>query len=71
MFDEIADALRRRRLSAAAAPTFPITEAVDAFRFMAQGKHVGKNVLTFDHAGDPDRLYERLRTTASDRTPPT
>jgi acyl transferase domain-containing protein/NADPH:quinone reductase-like Zn-dependent oxidoreductase/thioesterase domain-containing protein/acyl carrier protein len=28
---------------------FPVTEAVDAFRFMAQGKHVGKNVLTFDH----------------------
>jgi NADPH:quinone reductase-like Zn-dependent oxidoreductase/acyl carrier protein len=27
---------------------FPITEVVDAFRYMAQGKHVGKNVLTFD-----------------------
>jgi acyl transferase domain-containing protein/NADPH:quinone reductase-like Zn-dependent oxidoreductase/thioesterase domain-containing protein/SAM-dependent methyltransferase/acyl carrier protein len=27
---------------------FPITEAVEAFRFMAQGKHVGKNVLEFD-----------------------
>ncbi len=28
--------------------TFPITEVVEAFRYMAQGKHVGKNVLNFD-----------------------
>ena len=28
--------------------TFPITNIVEAFRFMAQGKHVGKNVLSFD-----------------------
>jgi len=27
---------------------FPITEVVEAFRYMAQGKHVGKNVLNFD-----------------------
>ncbi|SVE64861.1 uncharacterized protein METZ01_LOCUS517715, partial [marine metagenome] len=27
---------------------FPITEAAQAFRFMAQGKHIGKNVLSFD-----------------------
>ena len=27
---------------------FPITQVADAFRFMAQGKHVGKNLLTFD-----------------------
>ena len=27
---------------------FPITEAVEAFRYMAQGKHVGKNVLSFN-----------------------
>ena len=26
---------------------FPITEAVEAFRYMAQGKHIGKNVLSF------------------------
>ena len=26
---------------------FPITQAVEAFRYMAQGKHVGKNVLSF------------------------
>lgn len=28
--------------------SFPITQAADAFRFMAQAKHVGKNVLDFD-----------------------
>ncbi len=27
---------------------FPITHVEEAYRFMAQGKHVGKNVLTFD-----------------------
>jgi thioester reductase-like protein len=27
---------------------FPITKVADAFRFMAQGKHIGKNVLSFD-----------------------
>jgi acyl transferase domain-containing protein/NADPH:quinone reductase-like Zn-dependent oxidoreductase/thioesterase domain-containing protein/acyl carrier protein len=27
---------------------FSITQAAEAFRFMAQGKHVGKNVLRFD-----------------------
>ena len=27
---------------------FPITEAAEAFRYMAQGKHIGKNVLSFD-----------------------
>ncbi len=28
---------------------FPITRVEEAYRYMAQGKHVGKNVLTFDH----------------------
>lgn len=28
---------------------FPITEVVEAFRYMAAGKHIGKNVLNFDH----------------------
>ena len=27
--------------------TFPISQCTDAFRYMAQGKHIGKNVLTF------------------------
>ncbi len=32
---------------------FPVTEAVDAFRYMAMGKHIGKNVLSFDVADVP------------------
>ena len=28
--------------------SFPITEVVEAFRYMAAGKHIGKNVLDFD-----------------------
>lgn len=27
--------------------SFPISDVVEAFRFMAQGRHIGKNVLTF------------------------
>jgi thioester reductase-like protein len=27
---------------------FPITEAVQAFRYMASGKHIGKNILSFN-----------------------
>jgi thioester reductase-like protein len=27
---------------------FPVTKVTDAFRYMAQGKHIGKNVLSFD-----------------------
>lgn len=33
--------------------SFPITEAVEAFRYMAAGKHVGKNVLSFQVAEIP------------------
>ena len=32
--------------------TYPIGNAVDAFRYMAQAKHVGKIVLTFDARAD-------------------
>ncbi len=49
---------------------FPVTDVVEAFRYMAQGKHIGKNVLDFDipsipigpctqegHLFLPDRSY--------------
>jgi thioester reductase-like protein len=38
---------------------FPITEAIEAFRYMASGKHIGKNVLAFnvDHL-DVHRIDE-------------
>ncbi|MGA1077244.1 MAG: SDR family NAD(P)-dependent oxidoreductase, partial [Ilumatobacteraceae bacterium] len=44
---------------------FPITEVVEAFRFMAAGKHIGKNVLDFDQPaieiGDPTEEGHRFR----------
>ncbi|MEM6279898.1 MAG: SDR family NAD(P)-dependent oxidoreductase, partial [Verrucomicrobiota bacterium] len=44
---------------------FPITEVVEAFRFMAAGKHIGKNVLDFDvpeiEIGQPTEEGHRFR----------
>lgn len=44
---------------------FPITGVVDAFRYMAAGKHVGKNVLDFDlpeiQIGQPTEEGHRFR----------
>ncbi len=44
---------------------FPITEVVEAFRFMAAGKHIGKNVLNFDlpeiPIGRPTEAGQRFR----------
>jgi NADPH:quinone reductase-like Zn-dependent oxidoreductase len=45
---------------------FPITEVVEAFRYMAAGKHIGKNVLDFDVAdieiGQPTEKGHRFRS---------
>ncbi len=45
--------------------TFPITEVVEAFRFMAAGKHIGKNVLNFEvddiQIGRPTEEGNRFR----------
>lgn len=44
---------------------FPITEVVEAFRYMAAGKHVGKNVLDFEipeiEIGQPTEDGHRFR----------
>lgn len=44
---------------------FPVTKVVDAFRFMAAGKHIGKNVLDFDvpeiEIGQPTEEGHRFR----------
>lgn len=37
---------------------FPICEAAEAFRYMAQGQHIGKNVLSFEDPS-PDAPAER------------
>ena len=47
MLDELATRVRRRAADAAAASTlFSADRAADAFRFMAQARHVGKLVVT-------------------------
>ena len=47
MFEELAQRFAAGDYRPLPSTVFPITEVVDAFRFMAQGKHVGKNVLSF------------------------
>ena len=48
MFAELAKRFDCGEYSPLEHTVFPITEAAQAFRFMAQGKHIGKNVLSFD-----------------------
>ncbi|HEV7279867.1 MAG TPA: amino acid adenylation domain-containing protein [Pirellulaceae bacterium] len=64
MFAELAERFAAEDYRPLSHTTFPVTEVVEAFRFMAQGKHVGKNVLSFDEPdvrigpdSDPKRLY--------------
>lgn len=47
MFDELAKRFAAGDYRPLPCRVFPITEVADAFRYMAQGKHVGKNVLSF------------------------
>lgn len=56
LFDEIAERFAGGAYAPLPITTFPITKAAEAFRYMAQGKHVGKNVLTFDLPSIPVRL---------------
>jgi amino acid adenylation domain-containing protein len=48
MFAELADRFAQRHYRPLTHQTFPIADVVEAFRYMAQGKHIGKNVLSFD-----------------------
>ena len=56
MFAEIAERFASGDYRPIPYTSFPISRAAEAFRFMAQGKHVGKNVLTFDHDAIPIRF---------------
>ncbi len=47
MFEELARQFAAEEYRPLPVTVFPVTEVVEAFRFMAQGKHVGKNVLSF------------------------
>lgn len=46
LFDNLTTAFDAGTLQAPPVTSFPIAKAVDAFRFMAQAKHIGKIVLT-------------------------
>jgi hypothetical protein len=48
LLKELEEKFQNRTYTALPHKTFPITEVVEAFRYMAQGKHIGKNVLNFD-----------------------
>jgi NADPH:quinone reductase-like Zn-dependent oxidoreductase len=48
MFRELADRFAAGDYQALPHTVFPISKVADAFRYMAQGKHIGKNVLSFD-----------------------
>ena len=46
MLREISEMFEEKKLKPLPIKSFPITESVDAFRYFAQAKHIGKNVLT-------------------------
>jgi thioester reductase-like protein len=48
IFDELRPRFETGEYAPLTYKVFPITEVVEAFRYMAQGKHIGKNVLSFD-----------------------
>jgi phthiocerol/phenolphthiocerol synthesis type-I polyketide synthase C len=51
MLRAIVERVERGELKPLPTTVYPVSQVGDAFRYMAQGKHVGKVVLTFD---DPD-----------------
>ncbi|MCA9179158.1 MAG: thioester reductase domain-containing protein [Planctomycetales bacterium] len=53
MFAELAERFAAGDYGPLTYQVFPVTDVVDAFRYMAQGKHVGKNVLSFDQPSIP------------------
>ena len=46
MLHEISKMFEEKKLKPMPIKSFPITDSVDAFRYFAQAKHIGKNVLT-------------------------
>lgn len=65
MFSELEAKFYDESYAPLSSHVFPITEVVEAFRFMAAGKHVGKNVLDFDvpgiAIGQPTEVGHRFR----------
>ncbi|MBN1122610.1 MAG: acyltransferase domain-containing protein, partial [Anaerolineae bacterium] len=52
MFDAVRGMIEAGEIEPLPHHPFPIHQAVDAFRFMAQAKHTGKVVITLQEAGD-------------------
>ena len=48
MFSELAENFAKQEYKPLPYTGFPVTDVVGAFRYMAQGKHIGKNVLDFE-----------------------
>lgn len=61
MFAELLPAFENGSLKPLPARVFPIKDAVDAFRYMAQAKHTGK--IVFEHQLQPVRAYVREEAT--------
>ena len=50
LFSDLATEIQAGRYRPLPYRLFPASQCVEAFRWMAQGKHIGKNVLAFDDA---------------------
>ncbi len=65
MFSELEKKFYDKTYGPLPSEVFPITDVVGAFRYMAAGKHIGKNVLDFDLAeievGQPTEEGHRFR----------
>jgi len=53
LFVEVGERVARGEYRPLPCTVFPITDAAEAFRFMAQARHVGKNVLSFEAKSIP------------------
>jgi len=65
MFSELEKMFEEEHYQPLPNEVFPITDVVEAFRYMAAGKHIGKNVLDFDvpeiEVGQPTEEGLRFR----------
>ena len=62
MLSEISEMFEEKKLKPMPIKTFPITQAVDAFRYFAQVKHIGKNVLSLEEDSIPVGLPSNQET---------
>ncbi|MDZ7286762.1 MAG: amino acid adenylation domain-containing protein [candidate division KSB1 bacterium] len=69
LLDEVMELMKQGRLRPLPLRVFPIVEAVDAFRFMAQRKNIGKIVLSMpEHAGQETTVARERASALFDGT---